>query len=372
MVERAASPSPRSPPTGITLTATKRFAPHLPSLGSVAFAQNASGASVLVWSEHRTGSDGEPIANDRVELRVATGTWGDFATPRTLLAERGSNAAQVPSLAADINPRGHAVIASDALCTTPRRAYCVTAWTGATSQGAWGSPITTRPPNLVGPLRAAITDSGRAVLAWRTSNGDAMDPHGPVDVYAATIAPGARRFAAVQRVQRGPETYPSNSGIDLAAVPGGRATLLFSAPRNGTASEDERVLTTTTDASGRFAAPQTVVERGHAGGLAVRADGVTIVTFIDATGSGPATLQTRLRPSGASTFGPAESLGQAPRQQGDQPVTSQPRYSIALLPPPDAPVPSFDAITGRPLVAVTTAAGHSAPGHVIVLARDRP
>jgi hypothetical protein len=349
---------------GTTLSATTRLPQALPELGSVAFAQNAAGQGVLAWAESRTGGDADPIERDRLRIRVATGAWGAFGTPRTLRELRGQSAQLSPALAASVNARGDAVVASDALG--------VTAWRGDAARGRFEAAITRPAPTIIGPLRAAITDDGRAVLAWRTSNGDAMDPHGPVDVYAATIAPRARGFAPIQRVHRAPENYPSNTGIDLASVPGGGATLVFSAPRGELGARlGEAVYATSTDRRGRFGARQRIADQGTAGGLAVRADGATIVSFTSSSGSGPAVLAARLRLPGAGAFGPTESLGQAPAQVGDQPVTTQSRYRLGS-PPPDAPLPSFDPVTGRPLIAFTVAATASEPGRVVVLARERP
>jgi hypothetical protein len=356
---------------GVTLTGTKRFAHHLPSINSAAFAQNAAGDGVLAWSESRVGSEDDGIEQDRLEIRVATGKWGRFGAPRTLRKLRGESASQVPTLAADTNERGRFVVASDVACVAPKLSPCVNAWTGSARTGRVGQAIVTRPPDMVGPLRAVIADDGRVALAWRNSNGDAMEPHGPVDVSATTAAASARSFAPIQRVDRAPEDYPSSTGIELIAPPTGPVTLVLTRPLGGWRAEHgDAVDAMTMNASGRFGARQTIAAKGSAGGVAARAEGDLIVTFVDHTGA--ATLGARVRLPGAARFGPAEILGPVPPHSGLQPVTSQPRFGIGWISPPDAPVPSFDPSTGQPLVAYTTASSKSATGHVLVLARDRP
>lgn len=353
-------------PDGITSATTRRIATRLPLIGSAAFAQNAAGDGVLVWSESRIGGEDDDVSGDRMDIRMATGRWGHFGRPRALRTVRGSGAAAAAGLAVDVNATGRAVIASDA--------FSITAWVGSARSGRFSAPVVRRPPTLVGPMRVAMTDRGRAVIAWRDSNGDAMDPHGAVIVRATTLAPGSRQLSRIQSVDRGPEDYPSLSGLDLVATPGDGATLAFSAPRDDPGPGDlrETALAATLAKDGRFGVPQELAHSGSVGGLAVRADGTTVVTYVDRDGSPTASLGARLRVPGNAAFGPAEHLGAPPAQAGLQPVTTQPQFISLLIPQPDAPLPSFDPVTGRPLIAWTSAPGKGTPGRVVVVQRERP
>lgn len=351
---------------GITPATTKPFATQLRTIGSAAFAQNTAGDGVLVWSESRIGQEDDDVADDRLQIRVATGRWGRFGAPRTLRTVGGSGAPWLAGLAVGVNDAGRAVIASDA--------EALTVWVGSARTGRFDRPVQRRPSRLIGPMRAAMTDRGRAVIAWRDSNGDAMDPHGSVVVHATTLAPGSRQLSRFQTVDRGPETYPSSTGLDLVATPGDGATLAFSAPRDDPGQDDlrETALVATLDAGGRFGSPQVLARSGSVGGLAVRGDGMTIVTYVHRDGSAAGSLRARLRAPDGQTFGPEEMLGAAPSSASLQPVTTQPQFASLLIPQPDAPLPSFDAVTGRPLLAWTSAPSKGTPGRVVVLGRERP
>jgi hypothetical protein len=355
---------------GLQLRRSDPVAVGLPSVAAIAFAQNDSGDEVLAWFEARIGTGADPVSSDILRLRVATGKWGVLGRPQTLQEIRGEHADEgAVGVEAAINGHGQAAVASavEGVSGIPVRI-------GDARTSHFGSPVIVPSTDLVGPLRVVITDDDRTSLAWRNSDGDSMDPHGRVTVYAVMIAPGDRRASPVWQIDRGPVSFKPSSGLDLIAAPGGIVTLAFSAPRD-TASGPlrEAAFATSTTEAGRFGPVQELASDGSVGGLALRADGAVIVTIRTRPGrrGTPFKIEARLRKARATRFGPAETVATIPALIGAQPVTTQPRYAVSI-PPPGAPIPTFDPSTGQPIVAYTTAAHGSPTGRVIVVARDRP
>ena len=220
-------------------------------------AANADGdAALAYWQDRGTRTD-----LVFVSLRAA---GGRFATPVRLTEGR------IRSIVVAVGPDGDVLVAwnaRDRIEARFRRA-------GARRFGA--TETIRSEPTYSADLHAAVTDGGRAYLAWsaqfRSEGGDA----GPV-TYEAAVRPVGGRFRAAQLLER-QGAQRSQGGIGLAAGPGRDATVAWTGFDGATA----RVRAAVTGAGGSFGAGRDVSPAGEeavVSDLAAAADGTRIVTW---------------------------------------------------------------------------------------------
>jgi hypothetical protein len=328
--------------------ATGEGGAHRLSSGAVfpQFASDASGNAIAVWAEFK-GYHGNTSPYDlRVSIRRAD---HGFSKPITLGAAGdpylGNNGPHGDSVTAAIGGGGR--IAVVGMGSGPG----IRAWTGTVAKGLAKTPIRIGGPKAFGEaFTATIGAKGRTFVAWgQQASGE--DPDNPWVVKASSIAPGARKAAAVQTVDAGEVAFPV-AFPKLVADSAGRALLGWSAVAKGDQGPYP-VRTVSISPSGAFATPETLAQSGALTGLAVAPTGSAIATWQSLSDTEePSSYLASVRPTADGTFAAAEGV------------------PIPFV--GDAPQPAFD-FEGRPVLAYTVPNTSGTRGVTVsLLTRDKP
>jgi hypothetical protein len=185
-------------------------------------------------------------------------------------------------------------------------------------------------------VATTVTDQGRAVVAWGTQDGG-EEANKPWTVYAATLAPRASRFGAVQTLDPGATVERPFGMVALAAAPDGRVTVAWTAVRGGGAAISFPVEAAQSDAAGRFAPAQELAPSGAVGSVAIRRDGVAIVTWATVAGIQQTTqAMAAIRPANATAFAAPEAIA-GPDVAGPPTVAFDPATGRAIAAWPARP-----------------------------------
>jgi hypothetical protein len=298
-----------------------------------ALAVGADGSAVAAWNEYRPPASQRELWG-RFRIRAA---WrprgGSLGRPVTLLDTQALDYEHNGAVTAAIGGNGRAaVVFADARERPGRDRRAVVAWTRDARHG-FGPTLVVGPHAGFARMAAAVTDRGRVIVAWGTQDGG-EEANKPWVVRAATLAARARSFSHAQTLDPGHGISYAVGAVVLAVAADGRATAAWSGVRRSAPTDlTFPVMSATSDATGRFAPATEIAPDGVVGGLAVRADGAAIATWIRTLSVGPTTGQATaaVRPGGATTFGAAEAIA-------DPDVAS----------PPTA---AFDPVSGGAVVA---------------------
>jgi hypothetical protein len=293
---------------------------------------DARGDAVAAWSEYRPPKTPQALWGS-FRIRAAWRRAGHaFGSPVTLFVTQALDYEHNGAVTAAIGRTGRAIVVfPDAHETRHGNRRFVYAWT-RTAGSRFGPTLTVGRQAGFARVGAAVTDQGRAIVAWGTQDGG-EEANRPWTVYAAALAPDARRFGATQTLDPGAGVERPFGGVALATGPGGRATVAWSAVRGSGAGLSFPAMTATSDPTGRFAPAQTLAPSGAVGGVAVRRrDGAAIVTWANVVGIQQTNqAMAAVRPAGSATFGAPEAIA-------DPDVA-------------DPPTVAFDPVTGRPTAA---------------------
>lgn len=283
--------------------------------GSPAVAANDAGIVAAAWSVATTAD----CRRSSVRLALRRPGGSSFGAPVTL---RGTGRAEAPSVA--IGNGGDILIAWARRLGEGRTA--IEARVRPAGHG-WGAVQALGTGTVAGALTTAVAQNGRAYVAWGAQS--ISESTGLTARFQVAVRPaGARSFRAPQTLEhlRTPVAYPPRLGPVLALA----GTNAFVAWTGHDATW--RVRVATTDASGRFAAAQTVSPAtGGAvlGDIAALPDGTAAITWSGLDGENLVRdVSAAVRRSGG-TFGPPELVSDGALRQS----------SIAL-----------DPTTGRPTV----------------------
>jgi hypothetical protein len=272
--------------------------------GAPTLAEDHSGNAIAGWSELLPGRRG---VEDRYRIRAAWRPFGRaFGRPVTLYTTDAAGYARNGAVEVAIGRAGRAFVAfADLRVGRGKDRRRLLAWTRTPRRG-FGAAMVVGPHSDAADMALAVSDRGRAFVAWGTQDGG-EEANTPWILRAATLAPRARRFSKPQVVDRGTNDNRPEGGVQIAIEPRGRATLAWSSVRDGGGFP---VFAATTGAAGaRFGAPQQIAPMGALGGLAEREDGTAIVTYARMLGA-QITDQAyaALRVAGASQFATPEAL----------------------------------------------------------------
>jgi hypothetical protein len=298
-----------------------------------ALAVGARGDAVAAWNEYRSPASPRELWGT-FRIRAAwRARGGSFGRPVTLLDTQALDYEHNGAVTAAIGRRGRAVVVFADARERPRRdRRTVLAWTRDARRG-FGRTLVVGPHAGFARMAAAVTDRGRVIVAWGTQDGG-EEANRPWVVRAATLATRARKFSHAQTLDPGHGISYAVGSVALAVAADGRATAAWSGVRRAAPmGVTFPVMSATSDAIGRFGPAAEIAPDGIVGGLAVRADGAAIVTWVRTLGPGPTTGQASaaVRAAGARTFGAAEAIA-------DPDVASP-------------PTPAFDPVSGSPVVA---------------------
>ncbi|MCU0314475.1 MAG: hypothetical protein MUC84_10510 [Solirubrobacteraceae bacterium] len=218
----------------------------------------------------------------------------------------------------------------------------------------WGPVERLGTSTVAGPIRTALLQNGRAIVAWGAQSiNESTGLRASFQV--AVRAAGARAFSATQTLEQVATAvqYPPRLGPVLAVA--GREALIAWTGRDGGAW---RVRVARSGASGRFGAAQTVSPAGAVlGDLAALPDGTALVAWarLDDEGLPVAGVGAAARRAGAGAFGPAVTVNPgALRLPGAalDPVSRRPTVAWAER---LGPVTSVRTITAYVLAATRSA-----------------
>jgi hypothetical protein len=160
---------------------------------------------------------------------------------------------------------------------------------------------------VAGPIRTAVLQNGRAVVAWGAQSVNETTGL-RASFQVATRPAGARAFSATQTLEQVATRtqFPPRLGPVLA-VAGGEVLVAWT---GNDGADGWRVRVARSGASGRFAAAQSVSPAGAVlGDLAALADGTAVVAWSGLDDEQlPARVGAAVRRSGAAAFGPAEAV----------------------------------------------------------------
>jgi hypothetical protein len=291
-------------------------------------------AALAFWQDRGTRTD-------RVYVSLRS-PGGRFGAPVRLTEGR------VRSVAVAVGPEGGVLVAWDALGRVRARYR---------SPGArrFSSTETIRSePAFFAGLHAAVTDGGRAYLAWSAQFQSEGGERGPV-FYQAAVRSSGGRFREAQLLERQGAERP-RAGIALALAPRRGATVAWTGFDGATA----RARVADTDAAGRFGAARDVSPAGETAvvsDVAASADGARLVVW-DNGGFEADQVRAAAAPAGGA-FGAPETvspggaaeearLGRAVFGRGGEPTvvwTDRPEGS----PPPGGAAPrTFARAATRP------------------------
>jgi hypothetical protein len=239
------------------------------TLGGVpTLAEDHSGNAIAGWSE---------LVRGRYRIRASWRPAGKaFGGPVTLYTTDAPGYARNGAVAVAIGREGRAFVAFADLRVNRRTdRKRLLAWTRTPRRG-FGAAMVAGPHSDAADIALAVTDHGRAFVAWGTQDGG-EEANTPWILRAATLAPRATRFSTPQLVDRGTNDHRPAGGLRLAVDPRGRVTLAWSSVRDNGGFP---VFAARTAAAGaRFGAPQQIAPMGALGGLAEREDGAAVVTY---------------------------------------------------------------------------------------------
>jgi hypothetical protein len=210
-----------------------------PRLDRPVLAVNARGDAAIAWFQD------VGVSNDRVMVSVRR-AGGSFGTPFQV----GHGA--VRSVAVAVGPRGDLLVAWDARGTIRAR------YRSPNASGFQPTETIASDPTFFAQIVAAVTDGGRAYLAWSAQLATEGGTRGPFFNEVA-VRPSGHRFRAAQLLEREPETRQQEP-VALA-VDGRDATVAWT----GFDGANARVRVASTDPSARFGAPQDVSPAGGDG-----------------------------------------------------------------------------------------------------------
>jgi len=339
-------------------------------IGNAALASKPGGGAVLAWTEGGPvgtydATSGTYSATLNVASRGADGTW---SAPVVLQRGRALLVQNSPTVAVAIDAGGDSIVVSQTL--DPAR-YSLMAW--PMHAGHAGTPITIAPKAYANVLRAAITNTGTAIVAW-SQQSIGLDVDSAMSVSAVSLDRAKSRVGNVITLDHGTRSEVARPGFELVASPTGGATLAWSqVDKRG-----DEISVANADNGGKFQRRHQII-RGAAelGGLAIRDDGTELLTASPSVEQGPPQrVVAWIRPPGASQFSelgavpvPREALVAPFDTSGsiDQGTIDQAPLSRGV------PGPVFDPKTGDALIAFTTS-GRPAGGtpQLIVLRRPLP
>jgi hypothetical protein len=254
-------------------------------------AVDAAGHAALAWFEDRG------VNHDRVYVSLRFG--GSFSAP-ILLAE-----GQVRSVSVAVSPRGDVLVAWDANGVIRTRIKF------AVNKRFSAIDTITSHKTYSAQLHAAMTDRGRAFVAWSSQLRTEGGSTGPVYYQAAVRPAGAARFRGATLLEENAPTQRAGS-IDLAVDP---ATQRPVVAWSGFDGAHYIVRASTTNAGLHFQTAQNVSAPGVDTAQAVLAtspDGRRLVTWIDVLSDAPdGILRAAVAPAGAP-FGAPETVSDGP------------------------------------------------------------
>lgn len=340
---------------GGTNGATTELVAPSTEMGNAALASGPDGSAVLAWFERGVPNKG--VARLRVASRSARGTW---SAPVTLQQGGAPLAWNSPCVAVAIAPGGDAIVAAR---TLQEDKAGLLAW--RSRDGKIGAPVEFAPKAFPSVLRAAITTSGAAVVAW-SEQAIGFDVDTPMSVSAVSLGTGSAPAGDVQTIDPGTLPERPEPGLELVTSPTGGAILAWTQrDKAGT-----HVSVATSDGAGRFSTkPQVIPGLAGVGGLAVRPDGAALLTAGRVSDDGAqSAVVSWLRRPGDSTFTaldtvpvPNAALVAPFDTSGSVDPGSVHREEFSRI----VPGPAFDPKTGDALVAFTT--GRSRAGSAPVL-----
>jgi hypothetical protein len=291
---------------------------ELPDTGP-SIAAGPRGEVAVAWTDSRR--DGE-----RYLVRVATGTAArGFGKPITL---RASGPRPAYGVTVHYGSRGDLV----AVYAAPGGAVEARV---RPRRGSLGRPQVLGPRHEI--LRTVVGTSrdGRFVVAWGTRDvGEGV--FDPWVVRAAVRPGGGGRFGPAQVLEPGGAGLVQPDEVALAVAPDGTATAAWRRPVDP-AGGPLALMSATAGPDGRFGAPAEIWRGfGFVGNLAARADGASLLAWIELLGAEQRVLAA-LRPPAAQSFGVPEAVS---------PIQSASSQYAGT-----APVSAFEPRTGRPLVA---------------------
>ena len=230
---------------------------RLGSDGYALLAAGPGGAVGVAWIELH--------GEDRYVLRAAVRPPGGPLSEPVAIARR----AVLPELGGGVSDAAIAFLPDGRLLVAFAEPYAVKA-TVVAPGGARGPVVRLGPASEFSRVRAAVSRSGRAVVAWGTQ--DAGEERNlPYELYVAIREPGATGFRA-RRLERAGAIADPTGDPELAIAPDGRAALEW---------HDSLRLQLAVAAPGRpFTRGRVLARGGIPGGVAVRDDGLVLATWV--------------------------------------------------------------------------------------------
>ncbi|MBO9532899.1 MAG: hypothetical protein J7513_08000 [Solirubrobacteraceae bacterium] len=260
------------------------------TVGHASMASSA-GRAIAAWVELRRGAGDD--ASFRARLRTARlERDGELHGVRTMQASSGVPDPLDANVAAAASG-GRVLIAADSLEDRGSHRGIV-GWVGSFDT-IGDRPIAVAKSHS-SVLSAVVTSRGVPVIAWAAQHaGEEAD--GPWTVRVARLT---QRSATTAQLDRGTSRrFPASERLDLLAVSGGRAVLVW----NGVRTKGDPVFVATSDADGRFGSAANVVDSGRLTGTAASARGELAVTVMPMTKPGAPVLL--VRRTSAKRFLPA-------------------------------------------------------------------
>jgi hypothetical protein len=261
---------------------------EVPQLADVAadgtvLGQTELGARATVWTRRLAcGRDGrlavawveerdESLYRLRVALRSADGTFG---AAQTITSTRSPyDDPGVGDVALAFAPDGELLVAYSVFGAV--RAALVLA------SGTLGRSVKLGPASEITQLAADISKRGRAIVAWSTYDGG-EEQNVARRIYAATRAPGARRFAAAALVHRAGTLNDFaflEPGVRLAVAANGRALLMWRTETGRFPRSHHPVMLAEATPRGRFGHLRRLAGDGIPGDVAIRSDGTVLAVW---------------------------------------------------------------------------------------------
>jgi len=270
-----------------------------PGLRSVSLAVNARGDAALAWFEDRG------VRTDRVYVALGRAGKG-FGAPRQLATGR------IRGVAAAIGRRGDVLVAWDARGVVRTRLK-------PRGKAAFRATDTIRSrPAYFAQMAAAVTPSGRAVLAWSAQFASEGGERGPVFVDAAIRPAVAARFRRAQRIDAIPAGRYDGLGrvVGVAVDSDGTAVLAFNGgettPRIPHSPHDKPVVVLR-DAGGRggFTGDRQVSGEGEVAvlsDLAAGPGGRLVAVWDGGVDDLASVVRAAVAPAAGAPFGPPEDV----------------------------------------------------------------
>jgi hypothetical protein len=258
---------------------TRRVLDSSVKLLHAAAAANPAGQAAVAWTEDR-GYSGRRANNDRLYLSTRR-PGGSFGKSAVLV---GSG--KLSSVSVAYGPNGHLLVAFERQAIGrdgrpgPRRVQA-----RFRRVGRGFGPITDLGPEQgVTDLTTAVATNGRAYVAWGTQDGG-IEANDPFNVYAATKPAGPGRFRRAVHLfsGRGRSVDRPRGRLSIAIDRSGAdAMLAFTGVGDGGAAVGsiQPVLASRSGGDGTFQAPRAVpLANGAVGGIAVEPGGRATVVW---------------------------------------------------------------------------------------------